>query len=46
MDAQRQSLVPVEFDQELFEAWFVRQVEAYLAKVVAFDAYCERRKDG
>jgi hypothetical protein len=43
MDAQRQSLVPVEFDQELFEAWFVRQVEAYLAKVTAFEEWCDER---
>jgi hypothetical protein len=41
-----EGLVPIEFDQEFFEAWFVRQVEAYLAKVVAFEAYCERRNDG
>jgi hypothetical protein len=35
--------VPVEFDQELFEAWFVRQVEAYLAKVTAFEEWCDER---
>jgi hypothetical protein len=33
--------VPIEFDQELFEEQFVRQVEAYLAKVVLFDEWCE-----
>jgi hypothetical protein len=36
-------LVPIEFDQELFERSFVRQVEAYLAKVVAFEAYLAAR---
>jgi hypothetical protein len=33
--------VPIEFDQELFEQQFVRDVEAYLAKVVALDEWCE-----
>jgi hypothetical protein len=34
-------LVPIEFDQELFEQSFVRQVELYLAKVVLLDEWCE-----
>jgi hypothetical protein len=34
-------LVPIEFDQELFERQFVRQVELYLAKVVLLDEWCE-----
>jgi hypothetical protein len=34
-------LVPIKFDQDLFEQQFVRRVEAYLAKVVLLDEWCE-----
>jgi hypothetical protein len=40
-EAAATELVPIEFDQDLFEQQFVVRVEAYLAKVVLFDEWCE-----